>query len=68
MVGILGTNLTVSLYMTTIQGLPGISEHVHGPIAVWSPTIVTVLAIEIAVIVLSLGLTFFVQSRKKDFV
>ena len=49
-------------------GLPGIREYVDGPIAVWSPTILTILGVEAAVIVLSLGLAFFVQSRKKDFV
>ena len=54
--------------MTTVQRLPGIREYVDGPTAVWSPTILTILGVEAAVIVLSLGLTFFIQSRKKDFV
>jgi len=66
--GIVITNLSVSLYVSTVRGLPGIREHVEGPIAVWSPTILTTLGIEIAVIALSLALVFFVQSRKKDFV
>jgi ABC-2 type transport system permease protein len=67
-VGIVFTNVLVSVYLTTVQRLPGIGEHVDGPIAVWSPTIFTILGLEAAVIVLSLGLTFFIQSRKKDFV
>jgi ABC-2 type transport system permease protein len=67
-VGIVFTNFLVSVYLTTVQRLPGIGEHVDGPIAVWSPTIFTILGLEAAVIVLSLGLTFFIQSRKKDFV
>jgi hypothetical protein len=66
--GIVFTNFLVSVYLTTIQQLPGIREYVEGPIAVWSPTILTILGVETAVIVLCLGLTFFVQSRKKDFV
>ena len=67
-VGVVFTNVLVSVYMTTVQQLPGIREHVEGPIAVWSPTIFTILGVEAAVIALSLALTFFVQSRKKDFV
>lgn len=67
-VGVVFTNVLVSVYLTTIQQLPGIREHIEGPIAVWSPTILWILGVEAAVIALSLGLIFFVQSRKKDFV
>ena len=67
-VGVVFTNILVSVYLTTVQQLPGIREYLEGPIAVWSPTILTILGVEAAVIALSLGLTFFVQSRKKDFV
>ena len=35
---------------------------------VWGPEVVTILAVEVAVAVVILGLTFFLQSRKKDFV
>jgi hypothetical protein len=66
--GIVLTNLSVSMFVTTVQRLPGIREYVEGPTAVWSPTILTILGVEIAVIALALGLTFFVRSRKKDFV
>jgi hypothetical protein len=66
--GIVLTNLSVSVFVTTVRRLPGIREYVEGPTAVWSPTILTIIGVELAVIVLSLGLTFFIQSRKKDFV
>jgi ABC-2 type transport system permease protein len=66
--GIVITNLSVSMYVSTVRALPGIREHVDGPIAVWSPTILTTLGIEVAVIALSLSLVFLIQSRKKDFV
>jgi hypothetical protein len=66
--GIVFTNVLVSVYVSTVQRLPGIREHLEGPIAVWSPTIWTILGLEAAVIVLSLGLTLFIHSRKKDFV
>ena len=42
-VGIVFTNVLVSVYLTTVQRLPGIGEYVDGPIAVWSPTIFTIL-------------------------
>lgn len=64
---VLATNISVSFYMTTVPDLPGIREHLAGPTPVWSPTVVTVLAVEAAVITLSLAALFFVQSRKKDF-
>jgi ABC-2 type transport system permease protein len=67
-VGIVLTNFLVSVYLTTVQQLPGISEYVEGPIAVWNRTIFTILGVEVAVIALSLGVTFLVQLRKKDFV
>jgi ABC-2 type transport system permease protein len=67
-VGVVFTNVLVSVYLTTVQQLPGIAEYLEGPTAVWSPTILTILGVEAAVIALSLGLIFFVQSRKKDFV
>ena len=66
-VAVLATNISVSFYMTTVPDLPGIREHLAGPTPVWSPTVVTVLAVEAAVITLSLAALFFVQSRKKDF-
>jgi hypothetical protein len=66
--GVVLTNVAVSVFMTTVTGLPGIAEYTDGPIAVWSPTILTILGVEAAVIALSLGLTFYVQSKKKDFV
>jgi ABC-type transport system involved in multi-copper enzyme maturation permease subunit len=66
--GILVTNFSVPVFMNTVRGLPGIGEHVDGPVAVWSTAILTALGIQAAVIALSLGLAFYVQSRRKDFV
>jgi hypothetical protein len=47
---------------------PIIREGMKSPVIVWNKEILTVLGIEFAVIVLILGLTFFLQSRKRDFV
>ena len=64
---VLGTNISVSFYMTTVPRLAGFREHIAGPVPVWNQTAVTILAVEAIVIVLSLATLFFVQSRKKDF-
>lgn len=66
--GILVTNLSVTLFLVQVGRLPGVAEHSAGEFAVWSPTILAVLAIEIAVIALALGLALWFPSRKKDFV
>jgi ABC-type transport system involved in multi-copper enzyme maturation permease subunit len=66
--GILGTNFGVAVYMNVVSNLPGIVEHRDGPVAVWSSSVLAIIGIEAAVVALSLGLAFYVQSRKKDFV
>jgi hypothetical protein len=47
---------------------PVIRAGMQSPAIVWSREVLTVLGAEFAVIVLILGLTFFLQSRKRDFV
>jgi len=47
---------------------PVIREGMKSPVVVWSPEVLTIIAVEVAVIVVILGLTFYLQSRKKDFV
>jgi len=47
---------------------PVIRDGMKSPEIVWNREILTVLGIEFAVIVLILGLTFLLQSRKRDFV
>jgi len=47
---------------------PVIRADMQKPEIVWSKEILTVLGAEFAVIVLILGLTFYLQSRKRDFV
>jgi ABC-2 type transport system permease protein len=64
--GIIATNTSVPVFLGTV--LPSLGGDRNGPVPVWSPAILTTLGIEAAVVVLSLGLTFYVQSRRKDFV
>jgi ABC-2 type transport system permease protein len=52
-------------FMTRI---PGLMTEAKGPVAVWSPTALGILAVEFALIALSLGLSFYLQSRKRDFI
>jgi ABC-2 type transport system permease protein len=61
------TNMSVSVYFIVIGRLSGIAAYADSPVAVWNSTIFTLLAIEAAVTVLAIGLTFFLQSRKRDF-
>jgi hypothetical protein len=47
---------------------PVIRAGMQSPSIVWSKEVLTVLAVEYAIIFLILGLTFYLQSRKRDFV
>lgn len=64
-IGIIATNTSVPVVLSTV--LPALTDP-NAPAAVWSSGIVTALAIEAVVAVVSLGLAFQVQSRKKDYV
>jgi len=48
--------------------IPGLKEDLQSPVAIWSQPILLILAGQIAVIVGALGLTFYLQSRKTDFI
>ncbi len=63
---ILVTNISVTIYLFQVGRLPGIGEHRDGDVAVWSPAILTVLAIEVAVILAALALAIYLPSRRKD--
>jgi hypothetical protein len=56
----------VTWYLLT--RVPSLTANWTGRVAVWSPAVLRVLSAELGLIVLSLGLTFFFQSRKHDFV
>jgi ABC-2 type transport system permease protein len=51
-----------------LSKIPALMAHVKGPVPVWNSTALTLLASEVGLIVLILGLTFYLQSRKRDFV
>ena len=47
---------------------PAINSNLKSPVPVWNSPVLTILGGEIAAIVLTLGITFFLQSRKREFV
>lgn len=47
---------------------PQLRTQMGNPVVVWSSEVLTILFAEIAAIVLILGITFYLQSRKRDFV
>jgi ABC-2 type transport system permease protein len=61
-------NSSYGLAWTFIIRNPAINGDLKSPVAVWSPAVLELLAAEFVVIALMLGLTFFFQSRKRNFV
>lgn len=65
---IIVTNMAVSIFMFTVAPLPGINDHMWGPAPVWNSTFWTVLACEIAVLVIAFTLPFCIAARRRDFI
>jgi len=61
------TNIGVSLFMFFIVSIQGIAKHMEGPVAVWNSTAISIISIEIFIALLIIAMTFYLQSRKKDF-
>ncbi len=61
-------NVSYSFSWFYLLRVPGVREDLQSPVAIWSQPILSILAVELATIVLALGLTFYFQSRKSDFI
>ena len=48
--------------------IPGLTANASGPKPVWNSTVFTILGAELGLILLILVLTYYLQSRKRDFV
>jgi ABC-2 type transport system permease protein len=48
--------------------MPGLMADVKSPVPVWNAMVLKFLGAELGLIVLILGLTYYIQSRKRDFV
>lgn len=62
------TNIGVSLFMFFIRSFEGIDQHLQGAVAVWNSTAMIIISIEVITAFIIIGLTFYLQSRKKDFI
>jgi hypothetical protein len=60
-------NISINLVGYYVAHLPGIAKGMFGSSVMWSSTASLALLVECAAIALILGLTFFFQSRKRDF-
>jgi len=62
------TNMGVSIFMFTVAPMDGINQYMSGDSPAWNSTFWTVLACELAVLVLAFTLPFFLAARRRDFI
>ena len=65
---VIGTNMSVSLFMFTIVSVPGIGAHLEAVRPVWSGPVWIVLAVELAVLGIAVVLPLIFAARRRDFV
>lgn len=56
------------LWYLLVSHVPSLTQTWGGPVAVWSPAAVKILTVEFAMIVVTLGITLYLQSRKRSFI
>ncbi len=61
-------NISVSLFGMFVGRYPGIKEYIEGAMPVWNNPAIAMVSIEISIIVLLIGMVFYAQSRKKNFI
>jgi ABC-2 type transport system permease protein len=61
-------NSSYSLVWYFFSRVPALTRDLGGKVVVWNPTLLTLLGGEFALIALVLALTFYLQSRKRDFI
>jgi ABC-2 type transport system permease protein len=62
------SNMGNGLAWYFIERSPGFWQDLRSPVAIWNPTMVSILTIDIVTIVVALTLTFYLQSKKTDFI
>lgn len=62
------SNLAFQAVLYGVSHVPSIAATMKGDVAVWSPAARGLLGAELAAVALVLGLTFFFQNRKTDFI
>lgn len=62
------TNISYSFWWVLFNRIPSLRDDMRGPEAVWSPVVLTIIAVQLGVCVLAFTLTFILQSRKRSFI
>ena len=60
-------NITISIFMTFVARMEEIGPFINGPEAVWNSAALSIIAAQIAVLIGSLVLTIYLQSKKRNF-
>ncbi|AKC87835.1 ABC-2 transporter permease [Pseudoxanthomonas suwonensis] len=65
---IIVTNMAVSIFMFVVGALPGIRDHLSGPVPVWNGTVLNVLLVEFLVLAIAVALPLATAARRRDFI
>jgi hypothetical protein len=65
---IVAGNLSLTFIINLLISLPSVGPNLAGEVAIWSPALIYVMAIELALCVAALVVSFVVYSRKTEFV
>ncbi len=65
---VVGANILTQVFMWWVSSLYGIRSVIGGNVAVWNGAVLTVLGGQLAAIATLIGLTYVLQSRKRDFI
>ncbi|MBV9074414.1 MAG: ABC-2 transporter permease [Acidobacteria bacterium] len=67
MMAVVNSSYWLAWYLLASR-LPDLTKTWGGPVAVWSPAVVKILVVEFAMILVILGVTLYLQSRKRNFI
>jgi ABC-2 type transport system permease protein len=67
MMAVVNSSYWLAWYLL-VSHLPELTKTWGGPVAVWSPAVFKVLGVEFAMILVILGVTLYLQSRKRNFI
>jgi len=65
---VIGCNIFLNVFLKIVHSIPEISEAAKSHVVTWPPVVMQILAAELAVIVVAIGLSLFFQTRKRDLV
>ena len=60
--------VSVNFLIAFLSVLPSVTMHRDGPFAIWTPDIVTLVVLELALGAAAIGLGWYLRSRNTDFV